>query len=469
MKKVLFISIFVLGMIIPNINVKAVEVSDEEELRNAIFQGGDITLANDIEVTQPLVIDKDVNINGDLGWSYAELLIQGDKTLITVNSGNVTLYDVGLYLQNEKYNEPNNPDNVVEGQETTLKVNGGNVNISRTYIFAEKVGVEVNGGTVTFRDPRNIRAGKIGVVVNGGTVMGDIEIIAGKQKYYESYSGGQGMIVNGGSIDCNSLYINSGGTALTVNNGTNIKSYDTSIKSDEENGIEINDGSIVSINHGGYGEYNGIAGTKNAIYLNGGTLNLSGNFIFNFNNGYYGIYINKGTNEKNGKDVLNLKNDFSVCYGYISTYVGNASFPSIYINPNITELKITDEKNFLTLNNNKLKLNFCSNNESASASQTDEEKNAICSALGNNYDGPIEINELGKCTAVYINGEKQNEADSSCTPVTDNSNNENNENNNPQIVKVPSTSAYGSIIIVVLGIVCVIVSIFVTKRITNKN
>ena len=68
MKKVIIISLFVLGLIIPNINVKAVDVSNEEELRAAIEQGGDITLTDDIEVTQPLVIDKDVNIDGD--WNY---------------------------------------------------------------------------------------------------------------------------------------------------------------------------------------------------------------------------------------------------------------------------------------------------------------------------------------------------------------------------------------------------------------
>ena len=63
MKKVIIISLFVLGLIIPNINVKAVDVSNEEELRDAITKGGDIELQNNIEITQPLVIDKDVNID----------------------------------------------------------------------------------------------------------------------------------------------------------------------------------------------------------------------------------------------------------------------------------------------------------------------------------------------------------------------------------------------------------------------
>ncbi len=70
MRKILIISLFVvLGLIIPNIDVKAVNVSNEEELRAAIEQGGDITLTQNIEVTQPLVIDKDVNIDGGYGNS----------------------------------------------------------------------------------------------------------------------------------------------------------------------------------------------------------------------------------------------------------------------------------------------------------------------------------------------------------------------------------------------------------------
>ena len=57
--------------------------------------------------------------------------------------------------------------------------------------------------------------------------------------------------------------------------------------------------------------------------------------------------------------------------------------------------------------------------------------------------------------------------------IVDEGNNEeeniNNKNEqNPQVVEVPSTSAYASIIIAVLGIVCVIVSVFVMRRVTKK-
>ena len=45
--------------------------------------------------------------------------------------------------------------------------------------------------------------------------------------------------------------------------------------------------------------------------------------------------------------------------------------------------------------------------------------------------------ELNKCAVVYINGEKQNDADASCNPVADN----NNKNEPSEVVNVHATSA----------------------------
>ena len=63
--------------------------------------------------------------------------------------------------------------------------------------------------------------------------------------------------------------------------------------------------------------------------------------------------------------------------------------------------------------------------------------------------------------------------DKKCNAGTENTgnviDNESNENTGPQIVEVPSTSAYASIIIAVLGIICVIVSVFVMRRVTKKT
>ena len=144
MKKVLFISILVLGLIIPNINVKAVDVSNEEELRAAIKQGGDITLTDSIEVTQPLVIDKDVNISGNY------IMMKSDNTLMTINSGNVTFNDISLYAGwNGEYYRGTPISDVVKDQGTALVVNDGSVNFYNILICAGKLGIEVNGGKVT--------------------------------------------------------------------------------------------------------------------------------------------------------------------------------------------------------------------------------------------------------------------------------------------------------------------------------
>jgi len=465
MKKILIISLFVLGLIIPNIDVKAVDVSNEEELRAAIEQGGDITLTQNIEIKEPLVIDKDVHIDTD---GYDAIMMQGDDTLMTINSGNVTLDSVYLYAGwNGKYDRWGYPENdVVKGQGKALEINDGTVNLANTWIYVGKVGFEVNGGTVT--GVPYIKAGEYNEDIN-------------------TYSGGQGMIVNSGNVDLGSTYIESGGIALTVNNGANVTLNGALINSYEGNGIEVNDGSVVNviltnehsdININSY-ERNGIEvndgsvvninsrldstifGSKNAIYLNGGSINLNGSIGLSSSTEGKGIYINKGVNTVTGGDILNLGKDF--VFSYLKGTTPNFS---IYVNPDIKELRVTDEKGFMELLDNKLNLGFCGGQFELVA-QTEEERKATCSALGNgaNYDGIIESNELGKCTTIYINGEKQNEPDASCNPIT---NNDENNEQGPQIVEVPSTSAYGSIIIIVLGIICVIVSVFVMRKMTKK-
>lgn len=436
MKKIIIVGIFILGMILPNINVKAVDVANEEELRTAIEQGGDITLTKDIEVTQPLVIDKDVNIHSD-NWRY--IMMQGDNTLMTVNSGNVAIDEnIGLFAGwNGEYNEYDEPDNVVKGQGTALVVNGGNV----YGIWLVTCG------------------GKVGMIINGGNVRTSGYIKAGVyNENNDTYSsGGNALIINGGSfVKENELHLLSGGTALTLNKGSNITlncedSYSI-IGSFEENGIEVNDGSVVNINSS---KRLSIFGSQNAIYLNGGTANLNGKFGLSSSDTGHGIYINKGINTNTKGDVLNLKNNSIFMYGE------STSNFSIYVNPEIAVVKVIDEKNFFSFEDNKLKLDFCSNYSSA-ANTDSEEGPKICNNLSSYYDGPIESNELGKCMVVYINGEKQNEVDASCNPVSEEG------NNNPQVVEVPATSAYGSLIIATLGIICVIVSIIVTRKVIKK-
>ncbi len=424
MKKILVISLFFLGLIIPNISVKAVDVSNEEELRNAIEQGGDINLTQDIVITQPLVIDKDVNIDGGYGSS---IFMQDDNTLMTINNGNVKLSVVNLYAgwNGEYNNQYGYPDrNVVENQGVGLEVNGGTLNFNWTVINAGKLGLEVNGGTVT--GTADIYAGEM-----TGYLPSHLPIL----------SGGQGMIVNGGTVELvGESFIYSSGTAITVNNSAkvNLDLFETkrTVNSFEGNGIEINDGSVVNIRD------TIIAAAKNSIYLNGGTANLSGLVGLSHSESHYAIYINEGKNSVTDDNSLSLEMDLTLTYGnFEPEYRGTIEIPSIYVNPNNRELKVNDKRKFLHYENNKLKLDY----------------------LSNIYDGPIYSNELSKCTVVYINGVKQNEVDLSCDPVTD------NKNEPSQVVNVPATSAYASIIIITLGILCVVVSVIVTRRVTTKK
>ena len=455
MKKILIISLFVLGLIIPNINVKAVDVSNEEELRAAIEQGGNITLTQNIEIKEPLVIDKDVTISGQ--WLYY-ILMQGDDTLITVNSGNVTLNSVTLYAGwNGKYNEWGKPDNVVKNQ---------------------GAGLVVNGGSVNFKNNPEINAGNIGLEVNDGTITGNPVIYVGENTK-NGFLGGNAIIANGGTlnlygsgnIEATSAFnnIESGNVAITIEQGTIVNLYghakqnptyliDLHIISDQENAIEVNEGGTINITN------SVLSGQKNALYLNGGTANLSNVVALSSSEDGYSIYMNKGINSNTGKESLVLKDNFIFGTSFYIAYIMDTSTSySIYVNPNITELRITDEKEFFRLENNKIKLDFCSNNRSASNIGNNT---SLCTNLNANYDGPIYSNELDKCTTVYINGVKQNEPDASCNPVAEDENTENNQG--PQIVEVPSTSAYGSIIIIVLGIICVIVSVFVMRKMTKK-
>ena len=305
MKKILIISLFVLGLIIPNIDVKAVNVSNEEELRAAIEQGGDITLTNDIEIHQTLEINKDVSING----KYKDILMQGDNTLMAINSGKVTLRYV--YLRsgwNGEYKYGITPDNVVKNQGTALEINGGNVNFNDADIFAGNVGIEVNDGTVT---------GRLGIYVGERTENG-------------TYSGGQGMIVNGGNVELNGLDIASGGTALTVNNGASVTLNDAGINSYEGNGIEVNDGSVVNINSMRLSLI--IFGSKNAIYLNGGTANVDSDIkLYSPQNLFK---FSKGKN--NNIPSITLNGDIYIDAGYNPWPInGGISFDS-----DISEIKI---------------------------------------------------------------------------------------------------------------------------------
>ena len=250
MKRILIVSLFVLGLLIPNIDVKAVDVSNEEELRAAIEQGGDITLTNNIEITKTLEVTKDVNISGENN-AYS-IMMQGDNTLMTVEKGKVNFLVIYLYAGwNGEYHtnmwENTYPDNVVNGQGTALVVNGGNVN------FDDK-------------SDNKIYAGNVGIEVNGGTVTGNLGINAGESNYdentnIETFAGGTGLIVNDGTVKLNKFtHISAGDTGVSIGKKGNVTFANNTDIYSWNNGLELDGGTISGstlIVAGFNGDYNG--------------------------------------------------------------------------------------------------------------------------------------------------------------------------------------------------------------------
>ena len=244
------------------------------------------------------------------------------------------------------------------------------------------------------------------------------------------------------------------------------------VDSSDRIGIKMNGGNVQLTNKYGYGGING----KQGLIVNGVNITLDKMEIYSTETGLivnHGLTINRSltidSGEGNGievNDVLNLENGFMFdSYTPASSYYDETFYDlDIYVNPSNKIVKMSDKMKFLKLEGNRLKLNFCSNNPSVSNTNSTSGVK-ICESLGASYDGPIYSNELSCGTLVYIN-EEENVINTNCNSLVNNENDKGQQG--PEIVEVPSTSAYASIIIAVLGIICVIVSVFVMRRVTKK-
>ncbi len=137
-------SLFVCAfLVVPFANVSAEDVKEVgtyEELVAALNEGGIVTLKNDIEVTAPIITNKDITLNGagfELKATYTGT--SGNQTIITSGSGTLTLKNIKL-IDSPKYG--------------VQSYNGGNVVLDDVTINnnSEKYGaVLINGGTVTVK------------------------------------------------------------------------------------------------------------------------------------------------------------------------------------------------------------------------------------------------------------------------------------------------------------------------------
>lgn len=192
----------------------------EEDLDNAIAEGGKVVLEDDIQLTNSLNVANGVEVEIDLG---GKTLSASSKPVVNVNGGTVTLKNGKIETTGTKKADPvqvvNGGTLILDGAEITSAKNNG--------ISAEGEGskVIINSGNVTAQEagiyPSNgaeltINGGTISCIDNGG-VMGNGT--SGKGNTTIIMNGGriEGHIVSSGYQAC-AVYLPNSGT-FTMNGG----------------------------------------------------------------------------------------------------------------------------------------------------------------------------------------------------------------------------------------------------------
>ena len=165
-KLILFlVAIFAISLIVPNLSKAATPVTDESSLLSAISSVSDgetITLQNNITVTAPIVIQKELTIDGN-GYTVT------DSSEWTSTSGNQTMFTAQLSagkLTLKNINLQNGPKYGVQSYD------GATVILNNVSITGFKYGgVLANGGNVEVID--------LHLGYNGTTANNGIEIAKG--------------------------------------------------------------------------------------------------------------------------------------------------------------------------------------------------------------------------------------------------------------------------------------------------
>lgn len=134
-----------MALVVPfsGVNAAPVEVSDEAELRNAVLEGGDIVLTNDIKVSSPIDLLKDTTITSKEGSTFT---IDGEgMTRNPDGNGSILAAHANLTLTNVKIANAN--------KYGVQAYNTGSVVLDGVEISGSGFGaVLINGGTVTIND-----------------------------------------------------------------------------------------------------------------------------------------------------------------------------------------------------------------------------------------------------------------------------------------------------------------------------
>lgn len=228
-KLILFsIAVFAISLIVPNITHAATLVYDEESLNNAVSSadyGATITLQNDITVTKPIVIAKELIIDGNghnVVGSNEWTSTSGNQTMFTAQ-----LSDAKLTLRN--INLKNGPKYGVQSYD------GATVILDNVSITGFNYGgVLLNGGNVEVID---LHLGYNGTGANNG-----IEIDKGSAATHNPTLTMNGVLTSDTSTNVVRVAENGYLTEFTVTNTSNttnkvVIAGDSVVLTDENNNV----------------------------------------------------------------------------------------------------------------------------------------------------------------------------------------------------------------------------------------
>ena len=238
-----------------------------------------------LKVTGTFTADGTTNTDAVI-YSKDDLVLNGTGTLNITSSGNGITSKDDLKITGGTYNITSDAD-AIEANDS-IRVSDGtfNLNSSKDGLHAENsdddtVGyVYVSGGTFNIEaEGDGIQATTV-LMIDGGTF--DITAVEGMEATY--------VQINDGTISIEAS-----------DDGINATQKSTSY----EVVIEVNGGDITVVM--GSGDTDGFD-ANGSIYINGGTINVTGNSAFDYDNE---AYLNGGTVIVNGEEVTELTNQFA--------------------------------------------------------------------------------------------------------------------------------------------------------------
>ena len=251
------------------VTTETVVALDEDSFKDAVAEGGEIELGDDIVISEALEIAEGVEVKLDLNGKTVRS--NGDAQCVIMNNGTLVISGDGT-LVSESTNAVRN-----FGE---LTINGG------TYTSEISYAINNQGGSVTVNSATADSVGGIytsqgSVVIEAGTFMADDTSASYRKTLYADNSE---VTINGGTFyhyGNTSVIGSSGSSVVKVNGGEIIGGTGYVIEHFSGGTIEINDGSITGIvrfiNNGVTKITGGnINFIKNGTYYNNGTITVSG-------------------------------------------------------------------------------------------------------------------------------------------------------------------------------------------------